>query len=170
MYHISIKRAQPGDEKILAYIQTQSWKAAFAHILSPQELERCTDARRVAQMYTRILSTSGCNMAIEYVDEIPHCIAAWGTNRCGLEETVGELVCIHSLQDGWGKGYGSAMMQHVFAELRQAGYASVILWVFEENTRARKFYEKHGFYLTEQKKQINGILEVMYRKDLRGAT
>ena len=28
-----IRKAIPGDEKVLAYIQTESWKAAFADIL-----------------------------------------------------------------------------------------------------------------------------------------
>lgn len=167
MSSISIRRAQPGDEKILASIQTASWKAAFAGILSPAELERCTDLHRAEQMYTRVLSTEGCNMAIEFVDGTPHCIAAWGANRCGLGERIGELVCIHSLQVNWGKGYGSAMMDHVIAQIKGAKYDSVILWVFEANIRARKFYEKHGFYLTEQKKQANGIWEIMYRKDLK---
>lgn len=105
-------------------------------------------------------------MAIEFVDNQPHCIAAWGKNRFDLGDTVGELICIHSLQNNWAKGYGSAMMEYVLTQLRQENYGSVILWVFEENTRARKFYEKHGFELTEQKKLANGIKELMYRKSL----
>ena len=51
-------------------------------------------------------------------------------------------------------------------QLQQANYESVILWVFEENSRARKFYEKHGFELTEQKKMANGIVELMYMKKI----
>ena len=58
------------------------------------------------------------------------------------------------------------MMEYVLAQLQQANYESVILWVFEENSRARKFYEKHGFELTEQKKMANGIVELMYMKKI----
>ena len=161
---IFIRKAEPGDEKILALIQTESWKAAFADILSPEELERCTNLEKAEQIYHSVLRREGCNMAIEFVADQPHCIAAWGKNRCDLGDTVGELICIHSLQNGWGKGYGSVMMQYVLAQLQQEGYESVILWVFEANTRARKFYEKHGFALTEQKKLANGITELMYEK------
>lgn len=166
MDNVTIRKAVPGDEAVLAYIQTESWKAAFADILPADELTRCTDLQKTEQMYHNILQREGCNMAIEFVADHPHCIAAWGKNRCGLGDTVGELICIHSLQDNWAKGYGSAMMHHVLAELQQQGYDSVILWVFEANTRARRFYEKHGFSLTEEKKLINGIAEVMYRKSL----
>ena len=166
MADISIRRAIPGDEQVLAYIQTESWKAAFAGILSPEELERCTDIQKAEQMYHNVLRRDGCNMAIEFVDGKPHCIAAWGKNRCDLGETVGELICIHSLQNNWAKGYGSAMVEYVLTQLQQANYESVILWVFEENIRARKFYEKHGFELTEQKKLANGIAELMYMKKI----
>lgn len=164
MDKVSIRKAVPGDEQVLAYIQTESWKAAFADILSTEELVRCTNLQRAKQMYHNVLRREGCNTAIELVDDHPHCIAAWGTNRCDLGDTVGELICIHSLQNNWAKGYGSAMMEYVLAQLQQANYESVILWVFEENIRARKFYEKHGFTLTEQKKLANGIAEVMYIK------
>lgn len=58
------------------------------------------------------------------------------------------------------------MMEYVFTQLWQAHYNAVILWVFEANTRARRFYEKHGFVLTEHTKSYNGIIEVMYRKNL----
>ena len=166
MDNVKIRKAIPGDEQVLAYIQTESWKAAFVDILSPEELERCTNLQKAEQMYHGVLRREGCNMAIELVNDNPHCIAAWGTNRCDLGDTVGELICIHSLQNNWAKGYGSAMMEYVLAQLQQANYESVILWVFEENSRARKFYEKHGFELTSQTKTYNGIIEVMYRKKL----
>ena len=163
---ITIRKAVPGDEAVLAYIQTESWKAAFAGILPAEELTRCTDLTKAEQMYHGILRREGCNMAIELVADQPHCIAAWGRNRCDLGDTVGELICIHSLRYNWAKGYGSQMMHYVLAELQQQGYDSVILWVFEANTRARRFYEKHGFSLTGEKKLVNGIAEVMYRKSL----
>ena len=166
MDNVKIRKGIPGDEQVLAYIQTESWKVAFAGILSPEELVRCTNLEKAEQMYHSILRREGCNMAIELVNDQPHCIAAWGTNRCELGDAVGELICIHSLQNNWAKGYGSAMMEYVLAQLQQAKYESVILWVFEENSRARKFYEKHGFELTEQKKLTNGIAELMYRKKL----
>ena len=161
-----IRKAIPGDEKVLAHIQTESWKAAFAGILSPEELVRCTNLQKAEKMYHGVLLREDCNMAIEFVEDQPHCIAAWGKNRCDLGDTVGELICIHSLQNNWAKGYGSAMMEYVFAQLQQANYQSVILWVFEDNKRARKFYEKHGFAPTQQKKETNGVVERMYLKRL----
>ena len=40
---VTIRKVKPGDESALAYIQTESWKAAFAHILEPDVLAKNTD-------------------------------------------------------------------------------------------------------------------------------
>ena len=70
---IYIRKAVPGDEGVLAYIQTESWKAAFAGILSPEELIRCTNLPKAEQMYYNVLRREDCNMAIQLVDGAPHC-------------------------------------------------------------------------------------------------
>ena len=50
-----IRRVRIGDEAALAYVQTESWKAAFAHILEPDVLAKNTDLQRSTAMYQRLL-------------------------------------------------------------------------------------------------------------------
>ena len=38
----TIERVKLGDEEALAYIQTESWKAAFKDILCADMLQKCT--------------------------------------------------------------------------------------------------------------------------------
>lgn len=166
MSDIELRRAESGDEKILAYIQTESWKAAFAEILSPDELLQCTDVEKAEEMYKRVLSRQLVNLTIEFVDQKPHCIAGWSRNRSENDSDAAELICIHSLCDKWHKGYGSIMMRHILGEIKQAGYTDVVLWVFEKNSRAISFYEKHGFTPTNQRNQCHGAVEVLYAKRL----
>lgn len=47
----NIRRATAGDAQILAYIQTESWKAAFQNILEPEDLEQSTNPERATAMY-----------------------------------------------------------------------------------------------------------------------
>lgn len=166
MNAIELRRAITGDEKTLAYIQTESWKAAFSAILSPEELERSTDFEKAEKMYQNVLNRHSVHMVIEFVDQHPHCIAGWGQNRSNLGSNVAELICIHSLCDKWRQGYGSIMIQHVLDEIKAEGYSEIILWVFEENLRARRFYEKHDFIVTDRKNQSHGAVEIMYTKRL----
>ena len=61
----SIRKVRQGDEKALAYIQTESWKAAFGDILSPDVLENATDLTRATAMYKRFsLHGQGLNSSV----------------------------------------------------------------------------------------------------------
>lgn len=46
-----IREAHQGDELSLAYIQTESWKAAFLDILPDEILQKAADRNRAAAMY-----------------------------------------------------------------------------------------------------------------------
>ena len=166
MNKVEIIKAISGDEKILAYIQTQSWKTAFHHILSAEELEKSTNIDNVEEMYRKVLSHGIVHLEIELVDEKPYYIAGWSQNRNQLGSETAELICIHSLENQRRQGYGSVMMKHLLHEIKQAGYSEVILWVFEKNQIARNFYEKHGFVLTDKTKEAQGIVELLYSKKI----
>ena len=166
MNKVKIIKAISGDEKVLAYIQTQSWKTAFHHILSAEELEKSTNIDNVEEMYRKVLSHGIVHLEIELVDEKPHGIAGGSQNRNQLGSETAELICIHSLENQRRQGYGSVMMKHLLHEIKQAGYSEVILWVFEKNQIARNFYEKHGFVLTDKTKEAQGIVELLYSKKI----
>ena len=57
-------------------------------------------------------------------------------------------------------------LERAVGEMIRAGFNWVILWVFAENSRARRFYEKHGFSLTGKTQTAYGAEEVMYEKRL----
>ena len=161
-----IRKARNGDEKTLAFIQTESWKSAFADIISTDDLKKYTDIEKAETMYENVLKSRYAEISILEIDEKPHCIAAWSKARNPEFSDSAELICIHSLCDNWGKGYGTMMINHILDEIKNSGYNSVVLWVFEKNTRARSFYEKHGFVLTNSTQTSYGAVEVMYRKNI----
>lgn len=164
--NIKIRKARNGDEKTLAYIQTESWKSAFANIISADDLKKYTDIVKAESMYKNVLKSGYAEISVLEIDGKPHCIAAWSKARNPEFSDSAELICIHSLCDNWGKGYGTMMINHILDEIKNSGYNSVVLWVFEKNTRARSFYEKHGFELTDNTQVSYDAVEVMYRKEL----
>ena len=164
--NINIREVKSGDENILAYIQTESWKNAFNTILSKEDLEKYTNIDKAIEMYTKLLRDDIGNGYILSINDVPHCIAYWDKVRDDEMKGYSELICIHSLCENWGKGYGSMMMEYILRKIKTAGFNKVMLWVFEENTSARKSYEKHGFILTEKSKKFCDAIEVMYCRDL----
>ena len=166
--NITIRKAKLGDEKILAHIQTESWKSAFANIISADDLKKYTDIVKAESMYKNVLKSGYAEISVLEIDGKPHCIAAWSKARNPQFSDCAEIICIHSLCNNWGKGYGSMMMNHIIDEIKNSEYKSVLLWVFEKNTRARRFYEKHGFELTDNKQISYDAVEVMCCKELGG--
>ena len=61
----------------------------------------------------------------------------------------GEIVSIYFLPEYIGKGYGSLLLKRCVEELQQRGFDKMLLWVLEDNCRARSFYEKNGFLCAE---------------------
>lgn len=100
------------------------------------------------------------------LDGKPHCIAWWDATREKDMPGTAELICIHSLRDNWHKGYGSRMMERVLADAKSAGYARIMLWVFDRNVRAIRFYEAHGFAASGRKQPAFGAVEEMYIREL----
>lgn len=167
MEQIKIRNAVCGNAEIFAVIQTESWKTAFDTILSAEELNRHLDVPSNTQMYQRVLADSRYHGLLLSVNEKPHCIACWSAYRAeNCPKDLAELICIHSLKENRRKGYGSLMMEQVCSDIKAAGYTKVCLWVFEQNYSAKKFYEKHGFTLTEERNRAFGADEVLYQKIL----
>lgn len=162
----TIERAKPGDEAALAHIQAESWKAGFGHILSAEVLDRYTQTEKLTAMYRHTLEHNLGNCYLLKIQGTPHCLACWGATREPDMPGYGELICIHSLRDQWRRGYGSRMMDAVLRDMAAAGYSRVMLWVFEENDRARRFYEAHGFTPNGRTKPGFGSIEICYEKTL----
>ncbi len=163
---VSIRRAKIGDEKILAYIQTESWKAAFGEIIPAELLSKCTDVERAAKMYKKLLEECKGNGYILELDGKPHCIAWWDATREKDMAGFAELICIHSLKDNWHKGYGKMMMERLLYDVKSGGYSKIMLWVFDNNARAIKFYKANGFAASGKKQPAFGAVEEMYIKEL----
>ena len=162
MPELTLRPAVPEDAPILAHIHTEAWKSAFGGILSPEALAQATNPEEAQAMHAFVLEHQLAHVSLQCIDGTPQGMTAWSENRDNLGCDTAELICIHSLPQFWGHGYGAHMIQHALEEAKHAGYVRLVLWVFEGNERARRFYEKHGFHLTERKQENLGATEVMY--------
>ena len=76
-------------------------------------------------------------------------------------EDGAEIIAIHTPPESRGTGLGHAMLTEALSRI---GNQPVFLWAFKENTRARRFYEKHGFQWdgSERVSEFDDALEVRY--------
>ena len=140
------------DMALAARIMVTSFRTAFAEFVSPETMDACTNP-------------DNCRAMLESIYREGRMHFLMGDNQgflCWQETQDGaEIVAIHSLPESWGSGLGHAMLTQA---LKQIGNQTVSLWAFKENTRACRFYEKHGFYRdgAERISEFDGAWEVRY--------
>ena len=130
-------------------------------VTAPRELWKASDYKDVKSVYGEGNFVTDGPFMVRKSDSELYCI--WSTFN---EGGYAELICIHSLQDKWRKGYGSKMMNAVLQDISTAGFSKVMLWVFEDNKRARRFYEAHGFTTCGKLKLNMESIEICYEKNL----
>lgn len=70
------------------------------------------------------------------------------------------------LQEFWGCGLGTQMMERCIDAARQAGFEQVELGVYSDNARARHLYEKLGFQQTGSLPRAFKLKDGTYRDEI----
>ncbi len=100
-------------------------------------------------------------------------MASLGDNRSPDDEDSpsGELWMLNVDPAAWGSCVATAIHDEALAALARDGHRRVVLWVVEQNHRARRFYEREGWTVDGASKleKIGGVelVEQRYRHDLR---
>lgn len=144
----------------------RTWQDAYEHVFGAERLAGVTVAQRLP-MWRQILHDPA-QTALVAEDEAGR-VVGWCTVAPSRDaDADGELWGIYVLSEAWGSGVGTALMAAGIEALRASGYSEVILWVLEDNPRARRFYEREGWALDGLRKDDEflgvKVTEVRYRK------
>ena len=163
-----VREARPEDAGAIARVRTRGWQAGYAHVFPAHALEgmppdggRDFWANWLANPQPRsaILVAEGEGSVVGFVSVGP-----------ARGEAAGELYAIYVDPGHWGAGLGRRLIQQAEARLAEAGFAEAILWVLDDNPRARRFYEAAGWQTDGGTKQDTffgvDVTELRYRKRL----
>lgn len=158
---IEVRKAVREDMQYLAIVQTRSWKAAFVNIISANAMKEYADEARCQAMLEAIFDSARGHFYIALSDNVPCGEMFWCD---GEMDASAEIIALHSLEETWGTGVGKMLMTRAMEDIQNKGKEQVYLWVFKENHRARKFYEKCGFMAdgSEQESGFDGAVELKY--------
>ena len=163
---MEVRRASVADAAEIAAVHVRTWQAAYVHIFGSERLAQLDVARRV-EGWTRVL-TEGEPAFV--ADEGGRVVAFVSVGACGELEGIGELYAIYALPEAWGTGAGRGLMRAAVEQLGADGYGEAVLWVLEDNPRARRFYEREGWELDGGRKEDEffgvRVAEVRYRISL----
>lgn len=129
------------DREAVSRIYEESWKYAYKGIIPQDYLDSIPKGRWVTNLDDPARKTLVCI-------EDGRCIgtSSFGKSRFERFRNWGEIISIYLLPDYMGKGYGKMLLQAVVSELEKLGYKDIFLWVLSENLWARHFYERFGFW------------------------
>lgn len=147
-----VRNAEFEDMKRLGHIMSVSFRTAFSAFVTQETLDACAQEDNCIALLEGIFREG----KVHFLIGGDRGMLAWQNTGDAVE-----IIAIHSLPESWGTGLGHAMLTET---LKQIGSRPVFLWAFKENSRARRFYEKHGFCWdgSERVSEFNGALEVRY--------
>jgi ribosomal protein S18 acetylase RimI-like enzyme len=131
-----IRPGTPDDAEGVARVHVETWQAAYAQTLPREQLQ----ALSVKEAVERSRHWPPTFVA-ERDGEILGFVSV-GTSRDPA--TDGELFAIYVHPEQWGTGVGCALIEAGEEELRRLGHQDAVLWVLDDNPRARRFYELAG--------------------------
>jgi GNAT superfamily N-acetyltransferase len=159
---MEVRRARLEDAAAIAEVHVRTWQAAYEHALGRERLAGI-DVERRREMWERVLPR-GDHVWVADDDGAVIGFAWIGDSRDADGE--GELFAIYVLPEAWGCGAGPELMAAARLALRER-YPTSILWVLEDNPRARRFYEREGWEPDGGRKEEEllgaTVAEVRYR-------
>ena len=191
---VVIRSCSAADAAQIAAVQRAGWFAAYEGIIPGEIIDRVTapdDGARVRQTFrTRpwqrmIVAVAGKRDTprpgkpavpgiVGYASFGPETDVLTGRwpprlTEAGRDGQVAELYALYVRPAWWSTGTGRALMDRVLARNSAVRYSSVVLWVLQDNSRARWFYERAGFApdgAAHRLDQLGGVTEVRYRRIL----
>lgn len=146
---VTIRGAGPQDAAALARVRTLSWRSAYEGLLPPEVIAAATGPDGAARQRAFLAEDPARRALLAESDGEPVGMAVYGPDR---EVSSGaELYVIYVVPSYWSRGVGPALMDRVLSGVRAGGYVRLGLWVLGGNERARRFYARYGFAVTENK-------------------
>lgn len=116
-------------------MHVRTWQAAYRGLVPDSVLDNLSMEARTS-MWERSIPSGGVWVGL--VDDAVVGFAAAGLSR--EPDALFELYAIYALPSAWGTPLGFELAEAALGDERD-----VVLWVFAENPRARRFYERLGF-------------------------
>jgi GNAT superfamily N-acetyltransferase len=157
-----IRPGTADDAEGVARVQVETWQSAYAHALPSEQLEALS-LEEAFERHRRWPPT----FVADHGGQIVGFVSVGSSRDPG---TDGELFAIYVHPEQWGTGVGRELIEAGEEELRRLGHREAILWVLDDNPRARRFYEIAGWSVDGTAREIRlfgfDIAEVRYAKRL----
>jgi ribosomal protein S18 acetylase RimI-like enzyme len=149
MDEITIRPANTADARAIARLDVETWRAAYAGMLSARYLVGLSERRREAGWRSVIMhEPRDVRIAVD-TDGTMLGFGSCGPCR-GERDFSGEVFTLYVGPDWQNRGIGRRLLTALFGRLVAAGRSSAIIWVLRDNP-SRFFYQRLGGRLVARK-------------------
>jgi RimJ/RimL family protein N-acetyltransferase len=142
-----VRPATRADADDIAKVHVESWRVGYRGIVDDEVLDSEEFATNRHAWWRAWQFLPGSEVIVATDDGAIVGFASYGPERSDTDRLVarGEVYAFYLDPSAWGSGAASPMMSASEERLREMGFSHAVLWVFRDNPRARRFYEKAGW-------------------------
>ena len=142
---IVIRAATEADAQKLSSFAADAFSRTFGHLYDPAELQKHLHETRSAQAFRRYLNQDEILLAVNGAELVGYIKYGPVSLPIECEATAIEIHHLYVSHTAQGRGIGRTIMDAVLAKPSLLSAAAIYLGVWENNLRARAFYESYGF-------------------------
>lgn len=148
---VAIRPATSEDARALAEVQNDGWRWGYRGLVPDSVLadrdDDWSEQRWMHGLTDEWRDGEGTFLAEDDNGAIGMISCGPATQDYGFPppEGVGEIYALYVREGVQGTGVGRALLARGHEHLRDVGFTHAVLWVIDENERARRFYEAGGW-------------------------
>lgn len=162
------------DAPAIADLSVRGWRAAYRGIVPDRVLDGLSVEQR-ATGWKAAIQRSAASPERVWILATPIGLIGFAAGGPARDESAtppagaGEVYAIYLDPTALRRGHGRRLFAHAVADLVDRGFGPIVVWVFDANTPARRFYEAAGFRADGARATIDfggeAVDEVRYRLD-----
>jgi GNAT superfamily N-acetyltransferase len=167
---IQIRHPNTADAARIGAIHVGSWQWAYRGLIPDDYLDSMDPVARGDSWATRLSEEGEAgHMLVAVINGSVQGFARFGASRDeDANPETGEVHAIYLDPQSVGLGVGKRLFSSCLSWLRKSGCNQATVWVLDNNSRARRFYEAAGLVLDPDAKKVDDrrgfvLSEVRYR-------
>jgi ribosomal protein S18 acetylase RimI-like enzyme len=134
---VLLRPAAPGDLPAVVEVFLACWRQSYRGLVPQETLDRMSE-EDAEELWRAALADEGARVLVAEHEGIVVGVTRWTP----ADSTVQSLY-VHPGHQGLGTG--GALLRAAVADLAVGGARAALLWVFEANLPAQRFYDAHGW-------------------------
>ena len=156
MKDIVIRNVREEDISTIADIQINGWKSAYIGIIDNSYLLSIDKKEKISKLHKNYMQNG---FIVAEIDKVIVGFCRYiGNNSFSLEieDADCEISALYVRPDLKYNGIGTKLFQYVVEEFKSQKKRKMILWCFKDNEPSKRFYEKMGGTIIDEKQTILG--------------